>query len=554
MPSQVRGALQRALHAIREFTVAQRTLALIGLAVLVVGGVAVGGWLLRPQYAPLYSGLAGSDASAIVDQLDAAKVPYELTDGGSTIMVPQADVDAQRIAAAAAGLPSSDTGGYALLDSMGVTASEFQQNVTYKRALEGELAHTLEALQGVGTASVQLAIPEQSVFSAEQSPTTASVFLETAAGVKLSSDQITAVQHLVSSSVPGLAAADVAVIGADGTLLSATDAGSSSGDGAASDYESSLRAQLQSMLDKIVGAGNATVAVTATLNQESAQQTTETFSQPDDGALVLNETHDNQTYGNGSTDGSSQSGVLGPDNIAVPTNSTSTGGTGSSTSNGYLASSGSSTNAVNKVTEVRTIPGGSLERQSVSVAVDSAAANGISASTLQDLVAGAAGIDEERGDTVTVQLVAFSAASGDVAGTALDAQRSTEAADSLQELMRTGIIAGAVTLVLVIGMVLMSRRRKSAPAVAAPAMGPIDLTATRLDTIDDQPAVSTFAAPSQVTATEPSPTPSLAPTPMPTATAMTDRIRADVESLARSDPERTADFLRRMMDEPAGAR
>jgi flagellar M-ring protein FliF len=100
MPSQVRGALQSALHAIREFTVAQRTLALIGLAVLVVGGIAVGGWLLRPQYAPLYSGLAGSDASAIVDQLDSAKVPYELTDGGTTIMVPPPPASRRRTPAA----------------------------------------------------------------------------------------------------------------------------------------------------------------------------------------------------------------------------------------------------------------------------------------------------------------------------------------------------------------------------------------------------------------------------------------------------------------------
>src|SRR5690606_27091166 len=158
-----------------------------------------------------------------------------LADGGTTIMVPQQDVAAQRIAAAAAGLPGSESGGYALLDSMGVTASEFQQSVTYKRALEGELARTLKGLNGVSAASVRLAIPEQSVFVEEQTPTTASVFLETRAGRSLTVDQILSVQHLVSSAVPGLVAEDVAVVDADGTLLSATT--QATPDQAASDYE-----------------------------------------------------------------------------------------------------------------------------------------------------------------------------------------------------------------------------------------------------------------------------------------------------------------------------
>ncbi len=118
MPAPIRGALQGALHALREFTVAQRTIALIGLAAVVVAAVAVGVWVSRPQYAPLYSGLSGADASAIVDQLTTADVPYELADGGTTILVPQDKVAEQRIAAAAAGLPGSESGGYALLDSM----------------------------------------------------------------------------------------------------------------------------------------------------------------------------------------------------------------------------------------------------------------------------------------------------------------------------------------------------------------------------------------------------------------------------------------------------
>ncbi|PEA52390.1 flagellar M-ring protein FliF, partial [Bacillus pseudomycoides] len=87
-----------------------------------------------------------------------------MTDGGSTVLVPETAVYEQRLAAAAAGLPSAESSGYSLFDKMGVTSSEFQQSVTYKRAIEGELARTIGALENVTTASVQLALPEESGF------------------------------------------------------------------------------------------------------------------------------------------------------------------------------------------------------------------------------------------------------------------------------------------------------------------------------------------------------------------------------------------------------
>src|SRR5699024_6108055 len=144
----------------------------IGIAVLVLGAVALTSWISRPTYAPLFTGLSAEDANTIVDQLRTNGVAYELTDGGSTVLVPEDSVYDQRLQAAAAGLPSSSTGGYSLLDEMGVTSSEFQQQITYQRALEGELAATIGAMDGVRTASVRLAIPEETVFvSEEEDPT-----------------------------------------------------------------------------------------------------------------------------------------------------------------------------------------------------------------------------------------------------------------------------------------------------------------------------------------------------------------------------------------------
>ena len=224
MAQSFNSVLTRLGDAVKAFTIAQRTIAIIGVAVLALGIAALVTWSMKPSYTPLFSGLNGEDASIIVEQLRTDNIPYELSAGGGTILVPEESVYDQRLKAAAAGLPSSSTAGYSLLDDMGVTSSEFQESVTYKRALEGELAATVSALEGVKNASVRLAIPEESVFVSEAGTPTASVFIETDSGVSLSSEQVQAVAHLTSASIDGMTPENVAVIDADGTVLSAADA------------------------------------------------------------------------------------------------------------------------------------------------------------------------------------------------------------------------------------------------------------------------------------------------------------------------------------------
>src|SRR5690625_924573 len=122
MPAAVTGAFARLKERIGEFSLPQKTIALIGLAALVLGIVLISSWASRPTMSPLFTGLSGEDASAVVDQLQSAGVPYELTDGGGTVMVPAESVYEQRIALASEGLPTEE-GGYSLLDDMGMTSS-----------------------------------------------------------------------------------------------------------------------------------------------------------------------------------------------------------------------------------------------------------------------------------------------------------------------------------------------------------------------------------------------------------------------------------------------
>ncbi|TFB94043.1 flagellar basal-body MS-ring/collar protein FliF [Cryobacterium sp. HLT2-28] len=534
MPRPITSAFQNISRNIREFTVAQRTVAIIGVAVLALGIAALTMWVTKPAYTPLFSGLSGSDANTIVDQLRTDNVPYELSDGGATIMVPQENVYDERLKSAAAGLPSSTTGGYSLLDKMGVTASEFQQSVTYKRALEGELANTVQAMKGVKTASVRLAIPKDTVFASEKTDPTASVFVETQTGVTLNSDQVQAIVHLTSASIDGMKPTDVAVIDAKGVVLSAVGVGATgSSDQQAGDYEQRVRGAVQAMLDKVVGPGNATVVVAADMSTQSAQRVEESFTTPTD-APALSEAVKTETY-SGSGAGGAATGVFGPDNIAVPAGAAGKDGT-------FTSADTTKNNAVNKVTETRTIPAGQINRQTVSVAVNANAVGKLNVADVTSLVSSAAGIDAKRGDAVTVEVVSFNAAGATDAATALKAADASAAADRFAEIVRIGIITAGIVITFVLGLILYARRsrRQSREAIELDEL------------IEARPVLAAANVPFGITAQNSpimiDPTPTVA-YGVSGATGEADRMRVEIDSLAQRDPARTAEFLRGLMDD-----
>ncbi|MET1042646.1 MAG: flagellar basal-body MS-ring/collar protein FliF [Microbacteriaceae bacterium] len=528
MPPQVTSFFGRLGATIRDFTVAQRTIALIGGAVLVLGIVALSSWMARPSYTPLFSGLEGTDANTIVEQLRTDGVSYELADGGATILVPEESVYDQRLKAAAAGLPSASSGGYSLLDDMGVTTSEFQQSVTYKRALEGELASTIAALDGVRNSSVRLAIPNETVFVSERTEPTASVFIETENGVSLGTDQVQAIVHLTSASIDGMDPANVAVIDSAGTVLSAVGVGATGGAGQqASDYEERVRGSVQTMLDQVVGPGNATVVVAADVSFESAERVEESFTNPE-GVGPLNETTNTESY-EGSGAGTS-AGVLGPDNIAVPNGD---GGQGT-----FSSEQTTRNNAVNKVTESRVIPAGDITRQTVSVALDEDVAGDIRVADVSALVASAAGIDAARGDEVTVEVMPFNTAGAEEAAAALKAAEDAAAMDQLMSVVHTAIIAAAIVLPVVLALVLYARnsRRQERESVD---LGELQEARSALDALTVQMELE--ASRDQFEPTMPLPIDS-SPTDL-------DRRRTEIGSLAERDPEKTAEFLRGLMDD-----
>src|ERR671921_1890866 len=160
MKSALAGTVERARSTLSTISLGQKVVIGLLLVGLLLGGFFFSKWITAPTQAPLFSNLASGDAAAIVEELNAAGVAYELTDGGQTIMVAKDAVYDLRLSMSGKGLPAGQDTGYALLDEQGITTSEFQQQVTYQRAIEGELANTLEAIKGVNTAVVHIALPK----------------------------------------------------------------------------------------------------------------------------------------------------------------------------------------------------------------------------------------------------------------------------------------------------------------------------------------------------------------------------------------------------------
>lgn len=514
MPAPLSGLVGRAQKTIGEFSLAQRTLALIGVAVLVLGAVALSSWLAKPSMSPLFANLSAEDASAIVDQLDSQGVTYELTDGGSTILVPAEQVYQLRLSAAAAGLPaSSDGAGYSLLDSMGMTSSEFTQQVTYQRAIEGELAKTIGAISGVQAATVHLALPEDSVFVDETASPTASVFVETMPGTTLTGDQVQSIVHLVSAGIEGMAPTDVAVIDADGHVLSAVGgevAGGLQG-GQESDYESRVTGNVQAMLDTVLGPGNAVVSVTAELDFDQTERLTETYSASDPALPPVNSATSLEEY---TGDGQTVGGVLGVDGTITDTSA----GDGTGT---YRKETATVNNPINKVTEELVTAPGAVRRQSVSVIV-SDELTGVDLADLEASIVAAAGIDETRGDVVSVAQMTFDTTAAAEAAEALTAAEEAAKAERTTELIKTGAIA-LVVLISVILLVVLGLRRGKKDTRESIDLGELEL----LEAAKAEALAAAGAARA-----------------LPAPTPVVDTKRDDVLAMAAEQPAEVAEVLR----------
>jgi flagellar M-ring protein FliF len=517
--------LQRSFQA---FSTAQKTIVVLGAIALLGGGFLVFRWAATPSYAPLFTNVAAADAAAIVEQLESTGVPYELADGGSTIRVPRPQLYDTRIRLSGEGLPSQGSEGYAILDGQDLSTSQFQEQTGFKRAMEGELAKTIEAIDGVDTAVVHLALPQERIFADEQNDTTASVLVKTRAGNTLKPTQVQAVVHLVASSIEGLEPDQITVADGTGQVLSASGDGY---DGMADSrsqqviaFEERMSTSVQKMLDRVLGSGNTAVQVTADLNfDKSVTSTTRYFSDPETPPLSESALTERYTAPRDAGVG----GVVGPDGQLAPDAVQEQG-----ENTNYTKRQRTADNAVGQSVEQREAAPGSVESLHVGVVLDSRATGAVDPEQVRTLISSGLGIDEERGDTVDVSALPFDRSAEDKAAEALAA---AEAADEKAELMSMLRTAGLVLLVLLLalGAWLRSRRRDKARLQA---------TSYVVDQLRREPP-----------AIEREPQPELEVPAMavleqsPTFTELPDvnaTVRGEIASLVERQPEEVAQLLR----------
>jgi flagellar M-ring protein FliF len=453
MKSALAGTLERARSTFATISLGQKVVIGLLLVGLLLGGFFFYSWITTPTQAPLFSNLASSDASAIVDELTASGAAYTLADGGQTIMVDKDQVYALRLQMSGKGLPAGKDTGYALLDQTGITTSEFQQQVTYQRALEGELSNTLEALKGVNQAVVHVALPKDEVFVTDQKKPTASVLLDLAPGTTLSGEQIQAVTNLVSSSVQGMDPEQVTVTDSTGHVLSAPGTGISAGAGDArsqveQEYEARLAANAQQILDTVVGPNHSKVSVRADVDLNKKQSTSETYTYTNGTPPLSSSTSSEKYTGTGAPVG----GVLGPENM--PNASSTTGGSSS-----YDKTSTTDNNAVDKTTTTIDGAPGALNRLTVSVVMDNAVAGSLNQNQIQSLVGNAVGLDTARGDAITVASMPFDTTAAKQAAADLTAAKAAESSAQMWSMIKTGGIAAGIALVVLL-VWLRSRRRE----------------------------------------------------------------------------------------------
>jgi flagellar M-ring protein FliF len=389
----------RALPARSKGIIAVSTFAILAIAFVMLKIATA------PSYTILSSGLDPAKTGKVTAALDEQGIGYELRNNGTALAVDKASVAQARVALAGSGV-SLDSGsgqGFELFDQQKLGASDFQQQVTYQRALEGEIARTIGGVQGVTSPQVQLVLPEDDLFADEATPATAAVMLGNTADT-LDPGAVRGIAQLVSSSVKGLKTDNVTITDSTGTLLWPAGDGSGGAAGVAAGkqalearYANAMEADLNQMLVRTLGANKAQVEVTADLNADKTTREKLTYAKK--GVPLKTQTESEKLTGGGATTG----GTAGT-GANIPTYSAGTAG-GNSNSN-YQRKSGTTDWGVDKQVDHTEIAAGAVNKLHLSLLVDKTVPPADFAS-IQKAVSSAAGIDTTRGDVMQAAQVPF---------------------------------------------------------------------------------------------------------------------------------------------------
>ena len=398
--------------------------------VIILGGVAIGlvalimlmaARISSPDYALLYGGLETSDSAAIISKLEAENIPFQIAGNGRDILIPNDQVALIRLKMAESGLPNGGSVGYEIFDNsdtFGTTS--FVQNVNFVRALEGELARTIRALNNVSAARVHLVLPKREVFSRDKREASASIVLKLNGRGRLTDDQIAAIQHITASAVPSLSPSHISIVDENGNLLARGDGKETPGTGISSQtdfkriaYESRLKEQIEQLLEKSLGPGNARAEVSAVMDFDQRTTHSETYD-PDSQVVRSSQVVEENS--------SSNEGVSNDPAVSVANNLPEAGaeiGGGSNSKNAASRTEETVNYEISKTITTEVRESGPVRRLTVAVLVNGLseiAADGTKSyvplgedalAQVGRLVKSTIGFNEERGDVVEVVNMPF---------------------------------------------------------------------------------------------------------------------------------------------------
>ncbi|HWJ93603.1 MAG TPA: flagellar basal-body MS-ring/collar protein FliF, partial [Telluria sp.] len=407
---------------------------MVGVAAVAAAMAGVWMWGQQPEYRVLFSNYSDRDGGAIVASLQQMNVPYKFAEGGGAILVPADRVHDARLKLASQGLPKGGNVGFELMENQRLGVSQFLEQVNFQRALEGELARSIQSVAAVQAARVHLALPKNSVFVRDQQKPTASVLLNLHPGRALDRQQVSAIVHLVASSVPELSTKNVTVVDQEGNLLSETgkQPGANGLDPTQLKYvqelQQSIVHRIESIITPIVGANNVRAEATADVDFSTSEQAAEMYkpNQGDNPAAVRSQ-HSSEMRNGGNT----ASGVPGaltnqppapataplttpPGAPATANAAASANGANGATASGPTQRDSTVNYEVDKTVRYVQQPMGGIKRLSVAVVVNYKRVvekggkisykplSDAEKAQIADLVKEAMGYNKERGDSLNV--------------------------------------------------------------------------------------------------------------------------------------------------------
>jgi len=452
----------------------QKRLLFIGLPLVLAIAYAAYHTYDRINYGPLYANLSPQDGAAIVKELEAAKIPYIVSGGGTAIEVPRGVLYSTRLKLAGKGVPAGGGVGFEIFEKTPFGVSEFTQQVNYLRALQGELSRTINSLSAVQSSRIHLALPARSNFLGQEEKPSASVVVELRPGYHLSPDQVQGIVNLVASSVPKLSADKVTVIDSSGRPLKEIVSVAASSEAEKLNqlklkHEQEMERRVESMLDPVLGAGKVVVRANVQINPQETQMTKEQFDPQNRVVRSQRQAVDDTGLKGGGVPGV-QSNIPGGE-----AGKTAVEG-------GQKRSSEMVTYEVGRTTSRTMEPRGQVQKLSVAVLVDGTyqkdkyiPRSKEEIDVIKGMVKRAVGFDADRGDEIEVANVPFKI---QPAAPPLQPVVAPNLKDMVLTPIGIGVAVGAALILGTLIFLLMRGGSKRRVVEKEPAPAPVITTAT----------------------------------------------------------------------------